>query len=166
MKPTEGKAEMGHEGRQRHVDIIELLNTAVPGPMIALDFPLCGIKREFKNSLLNQSEALLLAGMSVESSPVQLTWGVRKGDSPLRPGPYRPELSQSPENYSMFTVNRHILTHRGVRFTRMESLYIFSSNTASFERPSMAMPPKQSCLLLTLLHHSNFHYLNELILFL
>ena len=36
MKPTEGKAEMGDEGRQRHVDIIELLNTAVPEPMIAL----------------------------------------------------------------------------------------------------------------------------------
>lgn len=44
---------MEDEGRQRHVDIIELLNTAVPGPMIALDFSLCGIKREFKNSLLN-----------------------------------------------------------------------------------------------------------------
>lgn len=53
MKPTEGKAEMGDEGRQRHVDIIELLNTAVPEPMIALDFSFCGIKREFKNCLLN-----------------------------------------------------------------------------------------------------------------
>jgi len=93
MKPTEGKAEMGDEGRQRHVDIIELLNTAVPEPMIALDFSFCGIKRELKNSLLNYFEVLLLAVMSLEPSPVQLMWGMRKGDSPRRPGPYLPESS-------------------------------------------------------------------------
>ena len=85
----EGKAEMGDEGRQRHVDIIELLNTSVSEPMISLDFSLC----EQKNPLLDKFEVPLLAVISVESNPVQLTWAMRKGDSPLRPGPYLPESS-------------------------------------------------------------------------
>ena len=65
----------------------------------------------------------------------------------------------------MLIVNRHSLTHRGVLFAQMESLYIFNSNTASLERPPMTMPPKESCLLLSLLHHSSFHFLDELIIF-
>lgn len=39
MKPTEGKAEMKGEARQRPIDTDELLDIAIPEPVITLDFP-------------------------------------------------------------------------------------------------------------------------------
>lgn len=168
---------MGDEERHRPVDTVELLNTAKPEPIISLDFSLC----EPINSPLNQFEVLLLAVMSLESSPVWLMWGIRKGDSPLRAGPYLPESAQCLENFSqanaqnrtpeisgvksgnilmsisldfssMLIVNRHIYTHRGICFTKVESHYVFNSNTTSIERPSMTTPSKQLRLPPTLLH--------------